>query len=328
MKNKPYKVVVDEPLSFLVDYKLNIDKLSVIDNKQLLSDDLNAMLKILKQPGFFTYYLNTDLKKEASKQVEHIVDCLDKFELLLDEFKKTTDIFLRNEEKNYLAQSYRMYEEARVQDDATYILDRTLFHTLIYRDHISDDFINRIRANSTWKYPGMFIRPEHGKFIEEIQASDPLYVVDENNQLLRPIKELWNDNNRSRYGLVNDESEEIFKNYPKQQLGFITAMNFFNHKPLEIIKKYLIEIFDLLRPGGVLLFTYNNCNYPLAVKNFEKSLYSYTPETLLRPMAESLGFDIIESYNSVKTNVSWLEIKKPGVLTTLRGGQCLGKIVV
>jgi hypothetical protein len=27
------------------------------------------------------------------------------------------------------------------------------------------------------------------------------------------------------------------------------------------------------------------------------------------------------------SNVSWLELKKPGTLSTLRGGQCLGQII-
>ena len=105
-------------------------------------------------------------------------------------------------------------------------------------------------------------------------------------------------------------------------------MHYFNFKPIEIIKKYLEELFDILRPGGSIIFTYNNCNYSLAVKNFEKSLYSYTPESLISPLCELIGYTITETYNNKETNVSWLEIKKPGNLETLRGGQCLGKINV
>jgi hypothetical protein len=41
-----------------------------------------------------------------------------------------------------------------------------------------------------------------------------------------------------------------------------------------------------------------------------------------------LGFSIVESYNEEATNVSWLEIRKPGKLTSLRGGQAIAKIVI
>jgi len=333
MTNKSIKdnnIVPDEPLSYLVEYKDDINKLSLSNDKKELMSNLNAMLKILNRPGFFTYYLNLNLKEEAKKQVKTIENEIKKFENLLSEFKSTTADFLRMEEKSYLNQSYQMYERAKEQDDSVYILDRTLFHTLIYRDEIEDKFINLIRKYSNWKHPGMFIRPEHGKFVNEMTASDPLYVVDEKLELLEPVKKIWSSEylNRVRFSIINDDDHSIFKNIPKEQLGFVTAMNFFNHKPIEVIKIHLTEIFKLLKPGGVVLFTFNNCNLPLAVRNFEKSLYSYTPETLLSPLIEMLGFDIIDIFNDEKTNVSWLEIKKPGNLTSLRGGQCLGKINV
>jgi hypothetical protein len=76
----------------------------------------------------------------------------------------------------------------------------------------------------------------------------------------------------------------------------------------------------------VFVFTYNNCDYPIAVKNFEKALYSYTPGRLLTSMVDMLGYEILNKYDEKTTNVSWLELKKPGTLSTLRGGQCLGKI--
>lgn len=325
---KAHELVVDEPLSFLVDYKLNIDKLTTDTNKEILMSELNAMLKLLKTPGFFTYYLNQNLKEKATQQVDKIDKAINEFESILNEFKDTTAQFLREEEKSYLAESYRMYELSRQQDDSTYILDRTLFHTLIYRDYISNDFVDLINKYSSWEHAGMFIRPEHGKYVGEMTASDPLYVVDEIVELLEPVRELWDDTygNRVRYKLINEDKDIIFKDIPHGQLGLVVAMNFFNHKPIEVIKKYLIEIMQLLKPGGSLIFTFNNCNYPLAVKNFEKSLYSYTPGTLLILLCELVGFDVVQVKNYKDTNVSWVVLTKPGELSTLRGGQCLGKI--
>jgi SAM-dependent methyltransferase len=223
-----------------------------------------------------------------------------------------------------------MYEEGINNDSADYILDRALFKSLIYKDHIKDYFNSRVGLLSSWKYPGIFIRPEHGEYVNKMTASDPLYIVDQTAELLEPATKLWNDTyqNRVRYKIINEDRDTIFKNFPEGQIGLVVAMNFMNYKPIEIIKQYLLELFDLLRPGGSFIFTYNNCNYPLAVKNFEKALYSYTPESLILPMCKLVGYEVIESYNDIETSVSWLELKKPGKLKTQRGGQCLGKVIV
>jgi hypothetical protein len=43
------------------------------------------------------------------------------------------------------------------------------------------------------------------------------------------------------------------------------------------------------------------------------------------PMAESLGFDVIQCFDFVPST-SWIELRKPGVLTTVKAHQALGEI--
>jgi len=52
----------------------------------------------------------------------------------------------------------------------------------------------------------------------------------------------------------------------------------------------------------------------------------YTPGGLLRSLCESLGFEISQHYLIDHSN-TWLEMRRPGALTSLRGGQSLAKIV-
>jgi hypothetical protein len=73
------------------------------------------------------------------------------------------------------------------------------------------------------------------------------------------------------------------------------------------------------------IFTYNNCDYPIGVDNFENSYYCYTPGRHVQAMAEKIGFRIASSFD-LENNVSWLELQKAGTKTSLRGGQTLGRI--
>jgi SAM-dependent methyltransferase len=104
----------------------------------------------------------------------------------------------------------------------------------------------------------------------------------------------------------------------------VLITDFFDYKPLEIIKKYLLELLNVLRPGGVIMFTYNNCELPEAIKNVELRLSSYLPKRYIIPFIESIGYEVLYSNN--KNNISWVEIKKEGTMTSLRGGQALAQI--
>lgn len=243
---------------------------------------------------------------------------------------------IKSMEPQYFTKSYDIYNQ-RNNDTPEFILERTSREGEHYYDkvndlsvrkvyNIADTLKKRISLYSSWKYAGMHIRPGRNKITDHMVALDPLYIVDEHIDLLIPVKETTSDEYmaRLRFKLIDDNDEFIFKTFPKNQLGFILITDFFNYKPLEVIKKYLVELMDVLRPGGVIMFTYNNCDLPEAIKNVEKKLSSYTPKQYILPFIESIGYEIL--YNNDKNNISWIEIKKPGDMISLRGGQALAQI--
>jgi len=312
-------------LSDLVNYKSTVDRLSTNDIKEHVRQELDKILgDVNKNVNEFAIEYS-----ELDSVADQILQNFKTFEKVLDELKKHLKSYVREQEIPYLQKSYQQYEESLKLDTPEYITDRYLFNQLIYKPEIKEEYSARIVMHSSWKYPGLIVRPEDGFFVDNMIASDPLYIADEHRDLFLLVKQKWNKTfqDRIRYKLFDESREEIYRDFPKNQFGLIVLTNFFNFKPFEIIKKHLIELKSLCRPGGVIIFTYNNCDYSSAVKNVENGLHSYTPGSIIEIMVIGLGFEILKSVNYSEYNVSWLEIKNPGELTSMRGGQSLAKII-
>jgi hypothetical protein len=72
--------------------------------------------------------------------------------------------------------------------------------------------------------------------------------------------------------------------------------------------------------------TFNDCDRDKAVKLAEQRYACYTPGTMIQQFAATVGYNQIFSWNN-NGPTTWLELRKPGALTSLRGGQTLAKIV-
>jgi SAM-dependent methyltransferase len=109
-----------------------------------------------------------------------------------------------------------------------------------------------------------------------------------------------------------------------QQFGFVCAFRYFEFKPWEVLQQYLDEIFALLRPGGTLLFSFNDCDNWRAVGLTEHHFCCYTPGRLVREHSRKLGYEITHEHDDAGT--TWLELRKPGTLDSIRGAQALAVV--
>jgi len=303
-------------LSKIISYNRGFDD----DNIEPLDQHIKSELDILQ--GKLETLQIQDYSEILSIR-DSILSDMQKLKHALDDYKSSLHNVITQQEQEYFVKSYKIYE-GMANDTPAYILDRTNPKSI---DN-SVDFADRIKLYSSWKNAGLYIRPGKNFYINEMIDSDPLYVVDEHLELLDPVKKLWTPEYqaRLRYKIINEQSDQIFKNLPEQQIGLIVVSDFFDFKPFEVIKKYLKEFWDLLKPGGVVIFTYNNCDQPGAVRNVENFFNCYTPGRLIKDFVVGLDFELLNSTESA-SGINWLEIKKPGNLSSMRGGQTLAKII-
>lgn len=232
-------------------------------------------------------------------------------------------------EREYLEHSSKVFYRDLEYYKGGHLTDEFVLHKGIKITQESKNiFHTRLRANTSWEYPGMILRPGLETWINDIVANDPMYIVDINHQMLQYCLPGFTEEYQRRlrpYTIDELTPGELLGQFPKEQFGLCLAYNYFNFRPLELIKKYIMEFYALLRPGGKLIFTFNNCDIEQGVDLAEREYMAYTPGHLLYEYIEQLGFRIEFTRN--QEAFTWVEISKPGVLETIRGGQAIAKII-
>ena len=333
-------------LSELVAFRNRLEELPVSAAEQAAQDKLDVLIHTVNHPHAqsmgqlaepFVPALEANLKK--------IQAAFDDFSISVGQLKQQVRDQIAEQEKHWFQESYRVFEAAKDCEKTPQILHgrkvigtmsgRSILHTRKDATTKSERTIEsentlraRLSAYADWRWPGMIIRPGLEDFIENMVGSDPLYIVDREHDLLQPCLDRFPQayQNRLRSYTTNDWSDQpILGKIPNNQFGVCLACNVFNYRPLEIIRRYLEEIYTKLRPGGVLLMTYNDCDHAQAVMLAEQGFASYTPGYLIQDLTQDVGFELIYTWSDGGPSV-WLELHKPGQLLSNRGGQALAKI--
>lgn len=307
-------------LSELVHFRNQLADVSVEQARSQALADVNRITWLVDSQPMQVGNTAADLHGIVSDLMKNY----DNLDQRLTQLREQITVMIQQAEKPWFEESYRLYETGMAMDSAQYILDRAT--------QISTDSVTTLRARlvnySDWRYAGMIIRPGRERFVQDMTSFDPLYVVDESHELLLPCLDQFPEAYQRRlrtYVISDRNTEPIFAKVPQGQFGVVLAYNFFNFRPFEIIRRYLEEIFHVLRPGGTLLMTINDCEREKAVRLAEQHFACYTPGYLVKDLARSIGYEVEFTWND--DPMTWIELRRPGKLTTLRGGQTLAKIV-
>lgn len=281
---------------------------------------------LLELPAHLTY--REDLNKLINN-VDVIENTIDSLESDIPAIISKLDQEILDNTQEYLARGYMI--NGFYGSNSTNVATEREERILNINDDTRSELLVRARGYTDWRYPGLEIGPGDGQWTEHLIAADPLYVIDVHQEFLDSTVSKFNDVYRNRIrpyltGMTVNRSDTDLSMLPRNQFGFIFSWNVFDYFPLAHTKAFLTQAFDLLRPGGVMMFSYNNCEIPQCVEYVEIGFKSWMPKSLLVATCRELGFEIIKTHNPELT-VNWIEIRKPGELKTVKGHQVLGEII-
>ena len=232
-------------------------------------------------------------------------------------------------------------------DDINQDIDKLVTETIIKKDNypytnynkqflftqseeITKFIFERLRRYSDFRYPGMQLSCESPYLTSEMVVNDPLYLCDYNIAHIDNTIAQFNDLYRRRIQkyLLPNKSLELL---PQNQFGFVLCWMHFNYYELETLEIFLRNIFDTLRPGGVFMFSYNNGDLLSSCILSEFGQMSFIPKRNLIKICMKLGFEIIEFFDMPNIDdavkyISWIEMKKPGTLKSIKISQSIGII--
>lgn len=308
-------------LSELVAYRNQLNRLHIEDARTKVDLDVSRIKHLINSKDFDP----NNIKGYVQNKHQEIHQKFNEFIDIIEQAKQEAQEEINLKEKYWLEETYRLYSQEMVNDSDEHILNR---RPVLAAEH--DNIIRaRIKNFSNSLHPGMIIRPGLETFIQDMVSFDPLYLVDRSEGMLFPSTFEFPEQYRRRlrpYIVDEYDSAPILGKLPDNQFAMCLAYNFFNFKPIPVIERYLIEMFAKLKPGGRLMMTFNDCDNEKAVRLAENYYACYTPGRMVKEIAQRIGYEIYFVWNDGGPS-TWIELQKPGTLTTLRGGQALAKVV-
>jgi SAM-dependent methyltransferase len=306
-------------LSSIVGYLNHLNTLDVKSAVGVVDGEL-ASNGYAIQNGLIQFPQLTDELLATQDQVKLY---LQQYDQTLDKIRQAVRELIKQHEPEYFKNSTKLYQNMQ-NDTNEYILQRPRDIDPVKKLQLR----NRLCLYTDWRYPGLVIRPAHSPWIEDLVALDPMYFVDTHKKLIDPATSKFTPEYQRRlrcYVIDEFSNRSIFETFPQEQFGFVYSFNYFNFRSLEVIKQYLLEVFDLLRTGGTFFFNFNDCDRQGGVALTEHHFSCYTPARLIYEYAEQVGYEIVHQ-ETIDAASTWVELKKPGQLSSIRAGQTLAGV--
>lgn len=315
-------------LRTIVKYNQTVQSINMDDMRRSINSQLSTISTNLNTHKFDTKQIKDSI---TGKHLE-ILQILEDIDLDLNTFKEALKTEVKDMEIPYYLKSEKIYKrhgKMSGQDKRTRLRESSL----IGNKEAKELLISTIKGYVSSQYACCQLQPGYGDITDHILHGSPLYIVDEDNTILQEFRASYFNpimQHRTNFYTMKDQHDDPLYKLPQGQIGAVVAIDVFNFKTVAVITKYLKSIYKVLRPGGTTIFTFNNCDYPKGIDKVDDMYYCYTTETEMKSICIDIGFEVYKlvahGYDELENGISWLEIKKPGELSTIRQAQGLGQI--
>ena len=312
------------------------------------------MAKLYDLVEFRNYLMGQLDHLSLVKPIQDKVETVGKIKKLFPQHADFCDLTI----KDYLSLTHQnqtvidgIRREISRLDNEIDILSMSMFNNDEYRDTMSEnkiqgeqfannlivsakleaEIISKITEYSNLCYPALQINPRSKKWIDPMVASDPLYLSHHNislvKELIKPYPELYQ--NRLRlYEIANRD----FSKLPQAQFSLVLCWDYFNYLSLEKVETYVMQAWNLLRPGGCFMFSYSNGDLAGTSLRAESWACAYASLRWLKKLCNEIGYEIselkdFETADAFNTHISLAILKKPGKLTTVKAAQAMAEII-
>ena len=300
---------------------------SVADAQNLA---VQHLLKIMHKATDCSGNINNDL---LQIRYNDIGTAFENFEHTLEQLKIQIKAEIDQQEPKWLTRSLEWYQETlklKLSQHPDFLIQLRNQRAYITKE-TEELFISRAMKHSDWHYAAMIIHPGVEPFMQHMVGHDPLYIIDESDHLLEQlVLKNYNPAYQRRlrpYVIEESFDHDILARLPDAQFSLCFAYNFFNFRPVEMIEKYLREIYQKLSPGGLLIMTFNNCEHAGSLDLVVNNYACYATTEIIEKMAINLNYKVEFYWDQPDNPGAWIELRKPGSLSSNRGGQTMAKIV-
>lgn len=317
-------------VSDLLRFRNNfLSKLQLIDN-QALNDYVNLLNSIITENPNVVAFTAHEKITDAIREFNQLISSSSQIKNLLSNAVIDIDSAIDS-----AADSVLITNQSPPYDNYFNFGENEIYLKFNVSKEIDIAIKSNMHRYADFHFPGLQLGCRYPNsdliYTPEMVANDPLYICDVNTELIEATSAQFNHiyNMRLRkYIIKNNNLQQL----PHNQFGFIFSWMFFNFARFETLSTYLNKILALLRPGGTLMFSYNNCDLVDNMILFEQGFMSYIPKRKLLDLCRQLGYEIINDIDLPNDDdrikyISWLEIKKPGELTTVKRAQAKGQIL-
>jgi len=294
-----------------------INTLQVRLNPTPLSDNSGIIDKLSRTTakGFEQYVDDIDGMSEQCKSIASAYNNVtEDFKVLIERVEKDIDTW-----------SDEMFDE--YQEIFAFETMAIRLSTLKLSDEITTRLKDKIALHGdNWRYPGLQFFPTNVEWVKSMVSMDPLYLAGTSLTYLETLVKDYPQQYQNRLRLYQLPTLN-FARLPQQQFGFIFCLAVLKFLHSTYLEDFITRAFDLLRPGGVFIFGYNNCETDVLVDSAEFQEISYYSNRKLRALCDKVGYEII-SLEDLEGFGGLAEIKKPGTLTTVKIHQASAQILV